>query len=243
MREITGTIIQLVVIVILLPFIIFLLSWVPNIEEFMDKVFWKLLGTFDLFESAADCMDAFLHQETFEGGNIIAYFIHIISKGILEAFVTGLTILISNEIFTTVENGRIVPNVIGIPLLPVFLGFVVGLAITTAIGMVTATEIQAILYGIVCIALLLIGIMIMLGHTGVRARRLRGYAAIQLINLLIGVGTSVCVACMITALVRAPGAIAAGATWGKVIGWYMLVVFFLAIMCFLLALTPRNKNS
>lgn len=239
MRMRMGAVAQILVLLVLLPFISVIFAIIPGGPTFLSDLFWETLGTFDIFEGAANALNATVgQQEAISTDAIMSTLLSIVLKAAFQAFILGLCVTVINEMTSKVirpyGKSRIVSFLNGGPILTSFLGVVVGLLLCRL--MFTASEVSqlgAVLSGVLTIALIVLGISIMLGMRSVSSLYSTARIWSLMLKVVIGAVFAACVTGAVTALLQVPLVIENGGNLLLAIAWYLIMIVFMLLMVLL----------
>ena len=261
--DLRGTISQIILLFIVLPAIMFFLTFLPGGADTVESLFWETLGSFEIFEGAAEAMSTFLDQEAVQFDHVVAHFVKSISASFLQAWIIGICVTICIKICTrqtsvkewrfgkkNKKNGtyvwvdKLTTGFSGSPVLLSAAGVFIGVMIVSAIKQADSAKLQATLYAGVSIALLFVGLFIMLGMEKKYSLFNRVNLVAHLAQTLLGAVYAFCVAGAVSALMLVPNLLRNGASLRFALIWYavMVVFMFLLIGIFKLFLQFETKD-
>ena len=244
-----GTISQIFLLFIFLPGLMFFMSFLPGGADLVQSLFWESLGSFEIFEGAAEAMSTFLDQETIQFDHVLAHFIKSISASFLQAWIIGICVTICIEMCmrqkkkkqwhsgkknprngTFVYIDTLTTGLSGSPILLSTLGVFVGVMIIGMIKQTDSADLQATLYMVISIGLLILGICIMMGLTKKYSLYTPQTIVTHLLKTLLGAAYAFCVAGAVSALMLVPQLLRNGASpWFSLV-WYFVMVLFMFLL-------------
>ena len=237
-----GAVAQVLVLVILLPFASVIIAAIPGGPMFLNDMFWETLGTFEIFEGAANALNASIGQhDAISSEAVLNALLSIMLSAAFQAFIIGVCVTTINELTSKVirpyGKSKIVSFAKGGPIITSFLGVVLGLVLCRLMSAASATgQLGTILSGVLSISLMVLGISIMLGKRKTSSAYTTARVWSLVLKVVIGAVFAACVAGAVTALMQAPLAIVNGGNLLLAIGWYLVMIVFMLLMVLLYVL-------
>lgn len=231
MYQYRGIIAQVLLLFIVVPIIMLLVHWIPGSENFMRDLFFNVLGDFEIFNAAAEAMNALLSYNRPSAEHVLHAIIDTMTSSFTETFILGLCVMVIKELASTVfTNRRGYSYVRSIfhndhTLIAAVIGFAIGLVLVRYLGMVTEQTIRMLFSAGMAIGLMLLGMGIMIRHKGIPGGRLISRAFGRLIDVALGALLAACIALTVTAFMKITPAMKAADGY-MAVGWYLLMIAF-----------------
>lgn len=240
-KIISGTIAQIMLLLLILPLLMIVMGWIPGGAQMLSDIMVEFFSTIDLFEGWVELMskNATMEISLIEPEVVISELMDVLADAFLEAMVIGMCVCIAQQATKIVKQNQagkwvIASGINGLPLLPSFAGVIIGVLLIRYFKATRSETIAALAAGVAVIALLMIAVGMMLGFRHRTGAQNSMYAAIQLSGVLSGAVVSVCVTGAATALRQMTLVAKSGRGIAAVFAWYLilmgLTLFFSAIL-------------
>lgn len=201
-NKFTGTIAQIIVLVILIPFVCILIGFIPGAPQIAERMIWELTDNVSLLQGWVVMIQqaASSGPTVVEAENVLSALIRSVSTSFIDTLLIGFCVSIFLQLFSVVRKVkqktpggfftgyqyRVQLKLHGLPIIPIFLGVLTGVLLLNYISAMDDDALVAIFSSLLTIILMLIAIGLMLGFRHRSSAENKAYAVQELLKVLNG---------------------------------------------------------